>query len=217
MDGENVAKRAKKQKHGAVVSFYCPTAQTVVEALAKNIVLRSFVSETGHLDPGDDFYTTPFAAVRIQYRKTVSSHIVYHVNKIRGPHYHARDDMGTFGQGIQFGENGLGDIRPGKVIEVVEFGVEPTDRVLMEVTCRLFDVEPPPDWEAKLASLVEEHRCKNPRGFADARAPINEQAWDPSGAIDAIRAQPRCACGNYARLKEAACNACHKVQNTQGT
>ncbi len=181
-----------------------------MEALAKNDVLRSFVSETGHLDPGDDFYTTPFAAVRAQYRKTESIKIVCHVNKIRDSHYHARNDMGTFGQGIQFCENGLGDIRPGKVIEVIEFGVEPTDRVLMEVTCRLFGVETPPDWQAKLASLVEAHRCKNPRFFVDASAPINEQAWDPSGSIDAIRAQPRCACGNYSRLKGVLCNACHK-------
>jgi hypothetical protein len=29
-EGENEAKKTKKQKHGAVVSFYCPTAQSVV-------------------------------------------------------------------------------------------------------------------------------------------------------------------------------------------
>jgi hypothetical protein len=37
-EGENEAKKNKKQKHGAVVSFYCPTAQSLVEALAKTDV-----------------------------------------------------------------------------------------------------------------------------------------------------------------------------------
>ncbi len=201
---------------GAVVFFHCRTAQEVTVALAKNDVLRSFVGETGTLQPGDDFYTTPFAALRLVCRGQVFTGIACCVYKVRSPHFDARTDMGTFGHGIQLCPNGLSDLSPKKTIEMIEFMpgaecVEPSlerDQAAMEVTCRMLGVEPQPDWQATRASLFEAHRCKAPRGFGDAEAPINEKA---SGSIEAIRAQPRCACGNYSRFKEVLCNACHKA------
>ena len=177
-EGENEAKKTKKQKHAEVpakmpgeeaVFFYCLTAQRVTEALAKNDILCSFVGDDA------DFYTTPFAAVRLVCRRTEYIGIVCHVYKVRDPHcwcrhYDAKEEMGTFGYSFQLLPGGLGDLNlyPKKIKELIEFMpgarcVEPSperDRAAMEVTCRMLGVEPPPDWQATRASLVEAHRCK---------------------------------------------------------
>jgi hypothetical protein len=226
---ESEALRRTRGKCGSVVFFFCHTAEGVVEALARNDVLQSFVGEEGSLEPGDDYYTTPVAALRLvkskgctKKRKQEFTGIVFRAYKVRGAHDDAKRDMGDFGGGFICVPQGLSGLWPWGVLEeAVDFlpdaeCVEPSperDQAAMEATCRLIGVEPPPDWQAKRAALFEAHRCKDPRGFSDGDTPLNEQLRPPSGSVEAIRAQPRCACGNYSRYKEALCNSCTaKVQ-----
>ena len=173
------------------------------------------------MDPGDDYYTAPFAVVsgwtrkRNGIPKQKRTYICFTSYKCRSAHDNALHAMGDFAEGISaFGS--FEDVvargylcKPTQVVKFRKFAWAGGDDISLDLedravklTCEFLSQSIPSDWRSQREDIVKEHAV-----WPLFKLPQAAQISPTEGVKPQVHLT-KCACGNFAKPNCYLCNAC---------